>query len=282
MQITKSEPFHFNFIITGHHALPFAQMCIESIQSQLGSFQISSYYVDDASEYSQADKNKLEKMLGSINGQLVVLAHRHYQIGALSKIIPTIDSPNSIICLIDGDDYLLSHALQTIVKAYENPDIAMTYGNTLVDFRPYQDVQANYFYDKKTVNTEYSLDVWKTRSFREDGFRCFHFRTFKRWLWDYIDPQHFLRPSGDFFRASGDSAYIFPMLELLGDPKHVAFIEKPLYVYRLHEGNVHNHDKKSQSEDLEYIRFKLQKYSPLDRDLLQSLLYQCRPLCAGL
>jgi hypothetical protein len=274
MKIGNPAKINFIFVITGHRALPFAKMCIESIQSQLGAFQISTYYVDDASGYSQEDINMLAKMMESVNGEFIPLAIRHYQIGSLSKAIARVKSLDSIICMIDGDDYLLSHALQTVAEAYQNPDIAMTYGNTLVDFRPYQDIQAHYFYDKKTVNTEYSPEVWKARSFREDGFRCFHFKTFRRWLWDFIHPKDFLRPSGEFFRASGDSAYIFPMLELLGDLKHVAFIESPLYVYRLHEGNVHNHDKKSQSDDLDYIRFKLKKYPPLEREFLHSLLYK--------
>jgi hypothetical protein len=148
----------------------------------------------------------------------------------------------------------------------------MTYGNVLVDFRPYQDVQSRYFSDKGFVNTEYPSTVWKNRTFREDGFRCFHFRTFRRWIWDYIDPKDFLRPSGEYFHASGDSAFVFPILELLSDPKHVAFIETPLYVYRLYEGNVHNYDKKSQSDDLEHLRFKMKKYPPLDRKVLQEHL----------
>ncbi len=205
-------------------------------------------------------------------GKLVCLTERHYQIGALSKAIPLIACPDDIVCLVDGDDYLLPHALQTVDQAYQDPNVATTYGNVLIDFRPYQDTQENYFYDKKTVNTTYHPDVWKNRSFREDGFRCFHLRTFRRWLWDYIDPKGFRRPNGDFIRASGDSAYMFPILELLADPKHVAFIDTPLYVYRLHEGNVHNHDKKSQSDDLDLLRFKMGKYSPLDRDILRQHL----------
>ena len=68
------------------------------------------------------------------------------------------------------------------------------------------------------------------------------------------------------------------MLELLGDPQHVKFIQTPLYVYRLHEGNVHNHDKKSQSDDLEYLRFKMKKYPLLDRECLQ--MHLSRSLCA--
>jgi glycosyltransferase involved in cell wall biosynthesis len=259
----------FAFVITGHKALSMAKLCIESIQAQLGAFQFSTLYVDDCSGYASNEIELLEKWLSKVNGTLISLNERHYQIGSLSKALLLIDSPDDIVCLLDSDDYLLPHALQTVAEAYQDPHVAMSYGNVLIDFRPYQDVQEKYFYDKKTVNTEYSPDVWKNQSFREDGFRCFHFRTFRRWLWDYIDPKGFRRPNGDFIRASGDSAYMFPILELLADPKHVSFIDTPLYVYRLHEGNVHNHDKKSQSDDLDLLRFKMKKYPPLERDILR-------------
>ena len=240
---------------------------------------ISAFYVDDTSQYSKEEVEKLKRWLKAINGKLVLLQTRHYQIGSLAQAVPMIKSPDAIVCLVDGDDYLLSHAIQTIAEAYANPNIALTYGNVLIDFRPYQDTQQKYFSDKGFVNTEYPPSVWKNGSFREDGFRCFHFRTFRRWLWDYIDPKDFLRPTGEYFHASGDSAFMFPMLELLADPQHIAFIETPLYVYRLHGGNVHNYDKKSQSEDLEYLRFKMKKYSPLDRGLLKQHLEQSA--CAG-
>lgn len=268
----------FVFVITSRRTLALAQQCIESIQVQKGSF--SAIYVDDSSGYADSEIRELKELLRSINGELILLETRHYQIGALSKAIPMIKSPNSIVCLVDGDDYLLAHALQTVAKAYADPNIVMTYGNVLVDFRPYQDIQQRYFSDKGFVNTEYSPLVWKNRTFREDGFRCFHFRTFRRWIWDYINPKDFLRSNGDYFHASGDSAYIFPMLELLADPKHVAFIETPLYVYRLHKGNVHNYDKKSQSDDLEYLRFKKGKYPPLERKLLQEHILEA--VCAEL
>lgn len=265
----------FVFIITGRHALPFAKMCVGSIKAQLGSFSISAIYVDDHSGYDPLQLRELKNFLKSIHGTLLVLKSRHYQIGALSRAIPLIRSSKAIICLVDGDDYLLSHALETVAEAYRNPDIALTYGNVLIDFRPYQDVQQKYFSDKGNVNTPYPQSVWKDQTFREDGFRCFHFRTFRRWLWDYINPQDFLRADGEFIRASGDSAYMFPMLELLADRKHVAFIDTPTYVYRLHEGNVHNHDKASQFNDLHYLRFGKQKYAPLNRQLLQEKLQSC-------
>ncbi|MBF5059640.1 glycosyltransferase family A protein [Candidatus Neptunochlamydia vexilliferae] len=262
----------FTVVVTGRCALPFAKDCLGSIQAQSPPCQLKIIYVDDASEYNPLEKEELYEYLNHVDGEALFLDTRHYQIGALSRAIPQIKDKNTIVCLIDGDDYLLPHALSTLTTAYSDPNIVMTYGNVLIDFRPYQDLQSFYFHDKKTVNTPYPLSVWKKRTFREDGFRCFHLRSFKRWLWDYIDPKDFLRPSGDFFHASGDSAFIFPMLELLADPKHVAFIEKPLYIYRLHNGNVHNHDKKSQREDLEYLRFKKTPYLPLNRELLRSFL----------
>jgi glycosyltransferase involved in cell wall biosynthesis len=269
----------FVFVITGHKTLSLTKQCIDSIRAQLGSFEFLTFYMDDCSNYSLTEIELLEKWLSQANGRLFSLKERHFQIGALSKGIPLIDSDNDIVCLVDSDDYLLPHALQTVNEAYQDPHIAMTYGNVLIDFRPYQDTQEKYFYDKKTVNTEYSTEIWEKQSFREDGFRCFHLRTFRRWLWNYIDPKGFRRPNGDFIRASGDSAYMFPILELLADPKHVAFIDTPLYVYRLHEGNVHNHDKKSQSDDLDLLRFKMKKYPPLDRSILRQHLERSK--CVG-
>lgn len=262
----------FFFIITGRHALPFARTCINSIQAQLGAFHYSTLYVDDASHYSNAETKQLQQLLDTVNGTLLSLETRHYQIGALSQAVPLVDNPDAIVCLLDGDDYLLPFALQTVAEAYRDTNIALTYGNVLVDFRPYQDLQGSYFYDKKSVNTPYTPEVWKNRSFRQDGFRCFHFRTFRRWLWDCIDPQGFKRPSGGFIQASGDSAYMFPFLELLAEPKHVAFIDTPLYVYRLHQGNVHHHDKKSQTDDLNLLRFGMKTYPPLDREVLNTHL----------
>jgi hypothetical protein len=268
----------FLFLITGRKALPFAKRCIDSILGQQGEYSFDWLYVDDASEYS---KNEKDLLLSLMEGKVLFLKNRHYQVGAIHQGIQKIQDPYSIVCLIDGDDYLLGDALIYIAKTYKNPDIAMTYGNVLLDFRPYQDPMLHYFSDKETVNTRYSDEVWENQSFRKDGFRCFHLRTFRRWLWDHVDPKGFFRKDGTPIRASGDSAYVYPMLELLGDPKHVAFIDTPLYVYRLHSENVHNHDKKSQTRDLEYIRFELPSYPPMDRLKLQERLNQTEDLIKG-
>ena len=268
----------FTFLITGRKTLSFAKRCIDSILGQQGEHCFDWLYVDDASEYSRTEKDAL---LSLMKGKVLFLKNRHYQIGAINQGIQELQDPYRIVCLVDGDDYLLGDALTHVAEAYKNPDVAMTYGNVLLDFRPYQDPMSQYFYDKKTVNTQYSDEVWKNQAFRKDGFRCFHLRTFRRWLWDLIDPKGFCRKDGTPLRASGDSAFVYPMLELLGDPNHLAFIDTPLYVYRLHSGNVHNQDKKSQTDDLEYIRFELPSYSPMNRLTLQTWLNQTEDLIKG-
>ncbi len=257
---------HFTFLITARQALPFAERCINSIKGQQGPFSYDWLYVDDDSGYSELEKTELMRLL---DGRVLFLDRRHFQLGAIAQGMMRIKNLDTVVCLVDGDDYLMGDALSHVFAAYLDPDIAISYGNVLLDFRPYQNLYPAYFSDKAFVNTQYSDQVWTDLSFRQDGFRCFHLRTFRRWLWDFLDPTGFYREDRSPIRASGDSAYTFPMLELLGDRKHVAFIEDPIYVYRLYSGNVHNHDKQSQFDDLAYIRFGLKKYEPIDRTLLR-------------
>lgn len=262
---------HFVVVVTAHRALHFAERCLESVKWQVGKHNIDLVYRDDASGYNRDELAYLHHLVEDAGGQLVCSVERKYQIGSLDSIIRQVGTAQSVICELDGDDYLLPHALRTIANAYADPDVAATYGNTLVDFRPFQDLQ--YFgRDKCFTNTIYPEEVWRDCSFRRDEFRCFHLRTFCRWLWDRIDPAHFRRPDGSYFRGSGDSAFMYPILEMLADSRHVRFIDEPVYVYRLHDRNVWRVDKPSQASDFAYIRERLRPYSPLDRELLTDLL----------
>ena len=136
-------------MVTGRLALPFAEDCIGSIEAQLGGISPTVLYVDDASGYGEEELKWMERLLQAVRGKLIHHKERHYQIGSLSKAVPLVSSPDTIVCLMDADDYLLPFALKEVARAYANPQVAMTYGNVLVDFRPYQDGQPRYFYDKK-------------------------------------------------------------------------------------------------------------------------------------
>lgn len=267
----------FAIVICSRRGLDFAPRCLESLQWQIDHRVQQVVYVDDASGYDVSQLRRLHSLLEPLDGELVVNTSRLWQAGSFAQGLARVRDPGAVVCLVDGDDWLLPHALRAVARAYEDPEVAMTWGNTLVDFRPFQDPQVSYFgVDKATVNTEYSPEVWRDRTFREDGFRCFHLRTFRRWLWDYVRPEDLRMPTGAPFRGSGDSALVFPLLELLGQPCHVRFIEDPIYVYRLHAQQVHQLDKAGQHEGLETLRYRMERYPPLERGLLYQHLKEHR------
>lgn len=252
-------------IVPARLALPWARRCLESIAWQVGATVDQIIYVDDASPYSDRQLDALRAEVDAVNGVLVVSPRRGWQVGSVQLGMAHVRDPDAIVAILDGDDYLLPHALLTVTAAYRDPEVAMTYGSTLVDFRPYQDPQVAYFGpDKRGVNTPIPGPVWAAHSFRSDDFRCFHLRTFRRWLFDLIDPAHFRAPDGSPFRGSGDSAWLYPMLELLGESKHVRFIEDPIHVYRLHERCVHVLDKAGQHDGFVTLR-SMAPYPPLER-----------------
>nr|VFJ50507.1 MAG: Glycosyl transferase family 2 [Candidatus Kentron sp. FW] len=264
-------------VVTSRGGLSFAPRCLESIRWQQEVVATQIVYVDDASDYTHGERRRLRDLVDTAAGTLLCNEKRRWQVGSIARAMARINDPGAIVCLVDGDDWLLPHAFRTVAKAYGDPQIAMTWGNTLVDFRPFQDPQSSYFGpDKRTVNTPYADEIWNHRLFRQDGFRCFHLRTFRRWLWDFIHPKDLSLPSGEPFRGSGDSALMFPMLELLADPKHACFIDEPIYVYRLHGDQVHHLDKAGQREGLEALRSRMPPYAPLNRGLLASLLRENR------
>lgn len=268
---------HFAFIVTGRNAIRWAPRCLESIRWQVGSFRTQLMYVNDASDYSQVELEALARQVESHGGTFLTNERRQWQVGSIARAIEWITDPYAIVCLLDADDYLLPHALRTVAGAYADPLVAMTYGDVLVDFRPFEDPRVDYFGpDKRLVNTSYPEDVWKTQAFRQDGFRCFHLRTFRRWLWDHIRPQDLCLPDGAPFRGSGDSAIIFPLLEMLSSPEHVRRIEEPIYVYRIHDQCVHVLDKPGQHDGFMTLRFEMPAYSALERAYLHQRLAQAR------
>lgn len=268
---------HFSLVVPGRQALRWASRCLESIAWQIGGFEPQVIYVDDGSHYSPRERDGLAQLVRASGAALLVDRERQWQTGSIARAVEQVTDPYAVLCLLDADDYLLPNALQVVAEAYGDPRVAMTYGNVLVDFRPFQDPQTSYFgLDKSKVNTPYPAEVWETRAFRQDGFRCFHLRTFRRWLWDHINPADLRMPDGTPFRGSGDSAIIYPLLEMLAEPEHVRLIEEPIYVYRLHDQCVHASDKEGQHEGLMTLRFSMPGYAPLDRAYLARRLDEAK------
>ncbi len=148
-------------------------------------------------------------------------ARNHFEV--LQKIEP---KKNNIIVHLDGDDKLIDPtALETVLNVYKsNQNIWATYGN--------------YISDAGSV-----CRPMDHRGFREsilNGGWCYsHLRTFRANLIPLILASDMKDSRGEWFTSTADAAIFCPILELCGKDR-VAFINKPMMYYRLHDNNDHS------------------------------------------
>lgn len=123
-----------------------------------------------------------------------------------------------VIVVLDGDDWLIDdRALEKIAAAYDD-GCWLTYGSWIGNrddhpgmLPPYPD---------------------GTRDFRDAPWLATAVRTWKKWLFDLIDPRDLLDDRGRPLRVCEDVAYMFPMLEM-ATTRRARHIAEPLMLYNL-------------------------------------------------
>lgn len=69
-------------------------------------------------------------------------------------------------------------------------------------------------------------DVYRLRSY--NGVPS-HLRTWKAFLWRRIPKDRIRTPQGEYWKAGGDLAFMYSMMEMASDK--IGFIDKPIYCY---------------------------------------------------
>jgi hypothetical protein len=125
--------------------------------------------------------------------------------------------PHEVVAWVDGDDWLAhDSALAYVERAYQDPDVRLTYGSyECADGRP--GLCAPY------RTTDYRKEVW----------RASHLKTFRAGLFQRIKPEDLE------FTLAVDQSVMLPMLEMAG-PEHVRFIPQVLYIYNYVASYEHN------------------------------------------
>ena len=77
--------------------------------------------------------------------------------------------------------------------------------------------------------SEYPEDVISNNTYRKDSWRASHLRTFRRHLWDRLDPEDLKDDNGEFYKMTYDQAIMLPLLEMAGD--RCKYIPEILHVY---------------------------------------------------
>lgn len=133
-----------------------------------------------------------------------------------------------IVIDYDGDDWLVKPEVLSIInKAYENPNVWLTYGSYV-----------NWPKDQGCCCKTIPNSVIQSNSYRDYQWVSSHAKTFYAWLFKKIKPED-LMSQGKFVDMACDVAFMFPMLEMAGG-RHL-FIPDVLYIYN--RANVINDDK---------------------------------------
>ena len=135
------------------------------------------------------------------------------------------ESPDDIVVILDGDDWLFNRSVLTYINDFYNTnnECWMMYGSSKwTDGRP-------------CCAREYTEDEWN--NLRKSPFKVSHIRTFRAGLYYKIGEQ-------DYYTMAYDVVMFIPMLELSGK-EHTFYNTTPLYVYN--RENPISEDKVSQS-----------------------------------
>lgn len=209
--VDKQSQQHIYIVSPFYNSADYIDACIRSVASQ-DYENYTHILIDDNSTDSCSDiinatleslsENRREKIRWCTNDENKGAVYN--QIGAIRA--QTTD-PNGIIVLLDGDDSLVNDP--TIFHSINNlyhDGAEFTYGScwSLADNIP-------------LVAQDYPKHIRETKSYRGHKFNWglpyTHLRTFRRYLVDQLPDNVFKDTNGEWFRAGGDVAIFYNVIE---------------------------------------------------------------------
>ena len=151
---------------------------------------------------------------------------------------------NNIIVILDGDDFFYNkHVLTTLNNHYNEHDCWMTYGSYI----NLSNKQVGKF------SLPVSQHIIENNLYRDSQWCTSHLRSYKLGLLQNIN----------YFKAAGDLALMFPLLEMSREKAH--FVKDILYIWNdLNELNEHKDKRELQLKCEQHIR-SLKKYDRLEK-----------------
>ncbi len=206
-----------------YNAEKYIERCIKSVEMQDYNNYVQ-IVIDDCS--TDSTTKIIENRL--INNKRLQLIKNKDRFGALSNQLNTIKEIDNetIVVLLDGDDCLDFNPdiFRYINDIYRDEEIKMTYGSC------YSEVD-----NIELIAQDYPDEVWKNKSFRQyNGFSWgipyTHLRTFRVKVLKDLDVEKLKDENGIIFKAAGDAALMYAMLESLGK-RNVMAIKRILVKY---------------------------------------------------
>lgn len=210
---------HLVIVVPAYNAELFIKRCLSSIDEQNHGGPFELFLIDDCSTDSTGTlMDEFEYM-----SDVPTVVHHNWENRKMpANLLHVQDgNPDDVIIIVDADDYLGSDRMLGIIsKAYEDPNLWLTYGSYVRhDGEPV-----------KNPAVPYPPEVIMGRGFRTHPVSCYnHPITFRRNLLQHIEDWELQDDEGQWFQRSYDHAIMMPMLELAVG--HFKWIPEPLYVY---------------------------------------------------
>lgn len=134
---------------------------------------------------------------------------------------------NDIICIVDGDDFLIRPDTFDIINNLYQDDTLLTYG---------QYVWPNGQIGHCSPYTKESFLRLRTGGYWASHLRSFKYKLYKEILNQDSNLSCYKDKNGDFYTITYDVAIMTPLMEIAGFDK-IKFNPIPVYYYRVHSQN---------------------------------------------
>ena len=230
----------FKIVIPTYNTENWIQRCIISILNQAFK-DFECVIINDAS--TDSTRQKIEDLRQYLDNRFKIV-HNSKNVKALQNIVNGFnllnckDDPESILMVIDGDDFLYSEwSLDIVRQAYEQTNCLLSYGNWVG------------WPDGSSSNCRpIHPDVHKNRNYRDLPFAFSHLRTWKSKLWYNINDKDLRDEKGNYYESGWDVSFMLPMIEMACE--RTLFIPNVLYCYN--RINPISDDKIRQSQQIKF------------------------------
>ena len=216
---------HFSVILVGLHNR-WLNDCVESVLSQ--NFPCFTVYIT-IDPYPRTDGIPMDFRFNPRGHRVEMILNsvRRYQLINRDLWIrdPCIP-PDDIIVLGDLDDrFYDTTILSKLNDVYEQYSPWLTYGGMVKEF----DKGCKGPFDH---SWEEEIPLDDSRTCRQNTGRkdLHHLLTFRKWLYEKIDPDDFKDENGNVFNSCTDRAIQYPMVEMAGI-KNLYHTKFPMYIY---------------------------------------------------
>jgi glycosyltransferase involved in cell wall biosynthesis len=212
----------FKIVVPTYNTENWIQRCLFSIRNQVHA-NYECIIFNDAS--TDKTGQKIDEFIQNFGDSRFSVVHNEKNKKALQNIVEGFnqlgckEDPESVLMIIDGDDYLFcEYSLSTVAQAYKQTNCLLTYGSFI--HWPTGEISFPRIFPHEVV---------ENNSYRSYKFISSHLRTFKSKLWYSIKDEDLRDIDGSYFKTAWDVAFMIPMLEMTGG--RFLHIPNILYVY---------------------------------------------------